>query len=140
MRKLRFTFHVSRFTPVFLLGFACSAFAHNPDTSYCHVTIRPKELVCKFTYDLLTLQRITRLDANGDGQLSRAELEAAFPAVTRFLRQQVYLDLNQREAEFAEADPITWPEDAGGAISKSDWGQRLVNITFHNPLLTAPED
>jgi hydrogenase/urease accessory protein HupE len=48
--------------------------------------------------------------------------------------------LNQREAEFAEADPPTWPENAGAAIPRSDYGQRLVTFTFRNPVLSAPED
>jgi hypothetical protein len=122
------------------VGLAFSAWAHNPDTSYCKVSISAKEVACKFTYDFLTLQKITKLDANDDGQVSRAELEAAFPAIIRFLRERVYLDLNQREAEFAEADPMIWPNDSGAAIPKSDYGQRLVTITFRNPLLSAPED
>src|ERR1041385_5798907 len=125
---------------LFLAVLAQSASAHNPDTSYCKVTITGHEVVCKFTYDLLTLQRIVPLDANGDGQLTRAEMEAAFPAIIRFLRERVYLDLNQREAEFAEADPLSWPEKPDTSIPKSDFPQRLLNITFHNPLLSAPED
>src|SRR5689334_12201965 len=107
------------FTPVcglLLTLVAQTASAHNPDTSYCKVTITAHEVVCKFTYDLLTLQRIAPLDANGDGQLTRAEMEAAFPAIIRFLRERVYLDLNQREAEFAEADPLSWPEKPDTSI------------------------
>jgi hypothetical protein len=119
---------------------ASTAFAHNPDTSYCKVAISAKEVACKFTYDLLTLQKITKLDANDDGQISRSELEAAFPSIIRFLRERIYLDLNQREAEFAEADSVVWPNDAGAAIPKSDYAQRLVSIVFRNPLLSAPED
>jgi hydrogenase/urease accessory protein HupE len=120
--------------------FAATAFAHNPDTSYCRVTIAPHEVEFKFTYDLLTLQRIVRMDANGDDRISRAELEAAAPAIRAFLREHIYIDLNQREAEFAEADPPTWPEDAGAGIAKSEYGQRLVSFTFRNPVLSAPED
>jgi hypothetical protein len=116
------------------------AVAHNPDTSYARVTITPREVLCKFTYDLLTLDRIAPLDANGDGQLSRAELETAMPVIIRFLRQRVYLDLNEREAEFADADPVTWPEKSETTIPKSEFGQRLINITFRNPMLSAPED
>ena len=116
------------------------AVAHNPDTSYARITITPREVICKFTYDLLTLSRITPLDVNEDGQLSRAELETAMPAILRFLRQRVYFDLNEREAEFAEADPVVWPDAASVTIPKSDFGQRLVNITFRNPMLSAPED
>jgi hypothetical protein len=125
---------------ILFLCTALTALAHNPDTSYCKVAISAKEVACKFTYDLLTLQKITRLDANDDGQISRSELEAAFPTIIRFLRDKVYLDLNEREAEFADADPMVWPNDAGAAIPKSDYAQRLVTITFRNPLLSAPED
>jgi hypothetical protein len=117
-----------------------TAFAHNPETSYCRVSITGHEVEFKFTYDLLTLQRITAIDSNGDGKISRTELEAAAPAIRSFLRDHVYIDLNQRETEFAEADPPTWPEDAGPAIAKSEYGQRLVTFTFRNAVLSVPED
>jgi hydrogenase/urease accessory protein HupE len=116
------------------------AFAHNPDTSYARVTITSSEVEFKFSYDLTTLQRITRLDTNADHQLSRAELEAATPAIQQFLRAHVLLGLNQHEAEFAEAVPPAWPEDAGAAISESEFSQRLLSFTFRNPVLSAPED
>src|SRR5580765_7774997 len=77
--------------------------AHSPDTSYSRVVISQHDVEFKFTYDLQTLQRIVQMDTNGDDKISRAELEAAAPAIQRFFRQHIYLDLNQREAEFAEA-------------------------------------
>jgi hypothetical protein len=122
-----------------------AARAHAPDTSYCRVSITAHELVCKFSYDLLTLQRIVKLDANGDGQISRAELEAVSGAVLSFLRQHIYLDLNQREAEFAEADKPAWggasgPDTSEATIPKSEYGQHLVTFTFRNAVLSAPED
>src|SRR5262245_28572040 len=129
-----------KFTIFFVLALAGRAFAHNPDTSYCRVAITASQVECKFTYDLATLQRITVLDADGDGRLSRKELESAFPAITRFLREHIYFDLNQREAELGEVDQPSWPEDANAGIPKSDFGQRLVTITFHNPTLNLAED
>jgi hypothetical protein len=119
---------------------AATAFAHNPDTSYCRVTITPHEVVFKFTFDLLTLQRITPVDANGDNMVSRTEFENASAAIQTFLRQHIFIDLNQSEAAFAEADPPAWPNDAGSAIVKSEYGQRLLSFTFRNPQLSAPED
>lgn len=127
---------------VFLLRIALPSYvgAHSPDTSYCRIQIGQHEVEFKFTYDLQTLQRIVQIDANGDDKISRAEMEAAAPSIKSFLRQHIYLDLNQREAEFAEADPPSWPEDAGGAISRSEYNQRLITFTFRNPVLSAPED
>ncbi|MDQ6631191.1 MAG: HupE/UreJ family protein [Verrucomicrobiota bacterium] len=124
---------------LFLL-FTATAFAHNPDTSYCRVTITPHEIEWKFSYDLITLQRITKLDTNGDHKVSRTELKFAAPALQNFLRQHIYIDLNQREAEFAEADPPAWPSDAGEAIAENEYGQRLLNFTFRNAVLSVPED
>ena len=123
-----------------LLALAPAAFAHNPDTSYCRIHIGSGQVEFRFTYDLLTLQRITPLDANQDGAISRDELQAAAPAVQAFVRRHVYLDLNQREADFAEADLPTWPEDNSEAISSSEYGQRLISFVFRNRVLSAPED
>jgi hypothetical protein len=125
---------------VMLVLFPGSAFAHTPDTSYCRIAITAREVECKFSFDISTLQRITPLDANNDGILSRPELETAYPKLVSFLREHVYLELNQREAEFADADPLAWPSDALDGIPKSEFSQRLINITFRNPMLSAPED
>jgi hypothetical protein len=121
-------------------GFTSTALAHTPDTSYCRIAINAREVESKFGFDIATLQRITPLDSDNDGILSRSELQTAYPKLVSFLRQHVYLDLNQRESEFADADPLTWPTDAPNGIPKSDFGQRLITITFRNPMLSAPED
>ena len=102
--------------------------------------ITPRLITFKFTYDVTTLQRITKLDADGNGQISRAEFETGSPAIERFLRAHVFLDFNQREAGFGPVDPPTWPADAGEAIPENDYGQRLLTFTFRNPVLSAPED
>ena len=125
---------------ILLLVLAPAALAHTPDTSYCRIAIGTHDVKFKFTFDLSTLQRITALDSNGDDQISRQEAEAAAPAICSFLKQHIYLDLNQREAEFAEAEPFVWPDDSVTAIPKSDYGQRLLSFSFRNPTLSAPED
>src|SRR5690349_14634149 len=117
---------------LFLLAFAASAFAHAPDTSYCRISIESNQVAFKFSYDLNTLQRITPLDTNADKKASRAELETASPAIQNFLRRHIYIDINQRETGFTEADPPAWPVDAGAGISESEYGQRLLSFTFRN--------
>jgi len=123
-----------------VLGLAISVFAHNPDTSYARVEIGPRLVTFKFTYDLTTLQRITRLDRDGDGKIIRAEFEAGGPAIQRFIRAHIFLDLNQREAELGEMDSPSWPEDAAGGIPERENGQRLLSFTFRNSVLSQPED
>src|SRR3954462_15290369 len=87
--------------------FSCFAapdlFAHTLDTSYCKVRITQHEIEFKFTYDLLTLQRIFPLDANHDDRISRTEVEAAVAKIRDFLRDHIYVELNQRDTEFADA-------------------------------------
>jgi hypothetical protein len=122
------------------LTLGAPALAHNPDTSYCRINIGAREVEFRFTYDLLTLQRITPVDTNRDRAISRDELQIAAPTIQAFLRRHVYLDLNQREADFAEADLPTWPEDQLGTISSSEYGQRLITFVLRNHVLSAPED
>lgn len=128
------------FLIILSLALAGPAFAHNPDTSYARVTITSREVAFKFSFDLSTLQRITRIDANGERPVSRAELEAAAPAIQQFLRAHFVLSLNQHEAELVVALPPVWPEDAGAVIPETDHGQRLLSFMFRHPLLAAAEE
>ena len=116
-----------------------TAHAHNPDTSYARATITPTAVDFAFTYDLATLRRIATLDTNHDAAVSRAELAAAVPVIADFLRRHIYVELNERDAQFGEFIAPNWPADAGAAIPASDYAQRLVTFTFHNPLLHAPD-
>ncbi len=119
---------------------ATGASAHTLDTSYCRVAISTQAVEFKFTFDFLTLQRITSLDLDNDGKITRDEFQKASAVIERFLREHIYVDLNQREAEFGEADPPTWPATGQEAISTSEYAQRLSSFTFRNPVLSAPED
>src|SRR5689334_8614009 len=125
---------------LFLLNFIPPASAHTLDTSYARVAIGSAEVEFKFTYDLLTLARITKLDTDGDGAISRGELAAATPAIQKFLRAHIYLELNQREAEFADAVMPAWPDEQKTVIPQSEYAQRLVTFGFRNPVLGEPED
>ena len=113
--------------------------AHTPDTSYCKIAIGHEAVTFTFTFDLVTLARMTQLDTNLDDRVTHAEMVASTPAIETFLRQNVYLELNEREARFGELRPPSWPPDAGDAIPAADFGQRLMTFTFSNPMLHAPD-
>lgn len=113
--------------------------AHTIDTSACRVDIERNAVTFTFNFDLQTLTRITKVDANGDGQITPDELQAAAPVVEAFLRDHVVLELNDREAVFGDFTPPRWAADAGNSLPASEWGQRMATFTFHNPLLNAPD-
>lgn len=125
---------------VSIFVFCCAAaWAHTPDTSYCKIAIGREEVTFTFTYDLVTLSRITPLDANLDARITAAEMLAAVPAIDGFLRKTIYLELNERDAIFGPLRAPEWPADAGAAIAAADFGQRLMSFTYHNSVLHAPD-
>jgi hypothetical protein len=122
-----------------VLALAGAARAHTPDTSGCRIDIRPDAVSFAFTFDFATLSKMARLDANGDGRISREEFAAAVPAIERFLRGNVLIALNERDAEFGEMSPPQWSADAGDFVPESDYQTRLATFTFRNPVLHAPD-
>lgn len=124
---------------VLLTALVPGARAHTPDTSYCKVEIGRDAVQFTFTFDLATLARITPLDANGDEEITRAELKQGAPAIEAFIRRNVFLELNEREANFGSVGEPAWPADARPAIPAADFGQRLAAFTFRNALLHAPD-
>lgn len=120
------------------LAGALAARAHTPDTSYARVEIGREEVVFTFSFDLASLVRITPIDADRDGRISRAELSAATPALEDFLRHAIYVELNERDATFGPLAPPLWtnPEPV---VPASDWAQSLVTFIFRNEVLHAPD-
>ena len=114
----------------------CAAHAHNPDTSYARIVIARERLAVRLTLDLFTLEKITGVDADHDQSVTRAELAQAGPAIERFLREHVRLELDGKVAPLGESRPPEWPRDAGDALAAKDWhsAASLVAITFSQPL------
>ena len=64
-----------------LLRLTFPAWAHNPDTSYERIRIGADKLELRFTFDLVTLLKITRLDERGSGMITRADLKQHSPEI-----------------------------------------------------------
>ncbi|HYR57133.1 MAG TPA: HupE/UreJ family protein [Chthoniobacteraceae bacterium] len=120
---------------LFLL-LALTAHAHNPDTSYARIAIARDRLDLRFTLDLFTLQKIADVDADRDQRVTPGELQRAAPAIERFLRAHVRLDLDGKSSPLGEAGAPVWPRDAGDAIEAKDWhgAASLIAINFTQPL------
>jgi energy-converting hydrogenase Eha subunit E len=129
-------------TLVAFLWLTASAQAHNPDTSYARVIIGRDRLEVRLTLDLFTLEKITAVDANRDQQVTRDELAQAGPAIERFLREHVKLELDGKPAALGDARAPEWPRDAGEALAAKDWhsAASLVAISFSQPLAQPAHD
>lgn len=107
-----------------------TAWAHAPDTSYLRAVVSKHALELRFTFDLATLHRIVRLDADNDGRVTRAEVETMSPDIGNFLSQAITLELNGADARLSTPPSSGWPVDAGDAVAEKDYGQSLLHFTF----------
>ena len=117
------------------------AFAHNPDTSYAQVKFTDRQVLVRLTYDLFTLEKITRIDANNDGKITRDELRRAMPAIEQFLRAHVQLELNGTRAELGRLGELGWPSGQGDAINETDWNSSdgLIHFPFTKDVIETPQ-
>jgi hypothetical protein len=116
---------------------AARAAAHNPDTSYARLKITPESLETRFTYDLFSLVRLAPgLDADGDRQVSRAELVQQAPRVFEYLTTHIRLEIDGQQADFGEPQPVEFPPGVGEAIPEQGYhaATSLVHFGFHKPL------
>ena len=134
----------SRVIAILLLAFtlAATARAHTTDTSYARVRIFGDHLEVRLTCDIFTLLRIVPdLDVNRDTALSRDELRRVTPAIQKFLRAHVRIELNEAATELGEAKDPFWPLDAPDPIPAAAWhtNEALVSFGFDKPLASPPK-
>jgi len=124
-----------------LLAGHATAFAHNPDTSYAQVKLTDSQVSVRLTYDLFTLGKIVRVDADGDGRITREELSRATPAIEKFLRAHVQLELNGTKVGLGKLGELGWPPDKGDVIEAADWhtADGLVHFPFIKDVIETPQ-
>jgi hypothetical protein len=125
--------------PGILLG-ALPAVAHQPDTSYLNIQVGETAIDASYLSDVITLQRILpRLDADGDGDLSRDEAEDGRAAIEVYFREHVVLEVDGRPAAWGESRPLIWPNPDLSPIRAADWHQLLIEFPFRKPVTDPPE-
>ena len=70
----------------------------------------------RFTFNLVMLTRfVGSMDANGDRQIDKSELDAATPKVVAFFGQKVQAEVNGLKASLGTAKPLecVWPSADG---------------------------
>ncbi|MEQ1859965.1 MAG: hypothetical protein ABMA13_08515 [Chthoniobacteraceae bacterium] len=107
-----------------------ASFAHNPDTSYARCIIADNRVELRLTYDVFTLQMITTVDGDGDQRVTPAELRRAAPAIERFLREHVNVEIDGNAAPLGDAAAPIWPGGADEGLAAPDWHTAAGLITF----------
>ena len=118
----------------FLIGHA--ACGHPADQSEMQVKPSPHALEVRFTFNLLTVVKCVRVDADGDQKLSAEELKAAEPAFTRYLNQHLHLEVNGQSAAWGEKARLDylWPNFAKTPpMPEIEYAARNVDVTFVLP-------
>jgi hypothetical protein len=118
------------------------AHAHNVDTSYVRIAIERDRIEVRLTLDVFTLEKITDLDADHDQRVTPAELQRAAPALERFLREHVKLELDGASTPLGTAAAPEWPRGAGDALAAPDWhsAESLIAINFRQALARPAHD
>lgn len=119
-----------------LLLAAATAWAHPEDQCEMHVKPAPHALEARFTFNLLTVTKCVRVDADGDGRLSVGELKAAEPAFTRYLNEHIQLEVNAKPAVWGEKGEYhyLWPRFAATPpLGEEEYAGRHLDVTFALP-------
>ena len=121
---------------------SAAALGHNLDTSYARCVVTDDAVELRLTYDVFTLLKITDLDANQDQRLTREELRAGTPAVQRFLREHVLLEIDGQPADLGTGLEAVWPNQDVTAIAAPDWhaAESLIVFPFRRTVSTPPHD
>ena len=125
------------FLSLFLL--AATSGAHTTDTSYARIRIFGDHLETRLTLDIFTLQRVVPdIDANRDAALSREELRRATPAIQKFLRSHVGMEVDKSASDLGEAMDPFWPLDGPDPIPAAAWhtNESLISFGFDKALAT----
>ncbi len=115
--------------PVLLCACA-SVQAHSPDTSFLRCRVEPRQVELRFTFGLAALYRIVQPDTDGDGKLTRAEMEAVAVGIYDYLEATIRFEINGQPVPLGERQALGWPVDAGESVAEKDYQGLLLNFTF----------
>lgn len=125
------------------MAFVGPASAHPADISHLKVKVEPRRLELRLTFNLYTLQQFHPLDKDGDGRISKPELDSAENPLRAYLGEHVLITINGEDATLGEARRMErlWPvESVGGDVAAPDYAQRFVDFSFVHSSPTVIQD
>lgn len=124
-------------------GIRQDVLAHPADQSEMRVRSTPHSLEIRLTFNILTLTRFVRIDADGDAKISMSELAAAEPALVAYLNGHIRLDINQETAALGSNVKFAhlWPDaEKTPHMTDFEYSGRNVDVTFTVPVAKLLED
>src|SRR5438552_17885721 len=93
--KLVSSFNIGIFPLLFI--FAAGAHAHHASDSYLNLKVDGQNLTGQWDISLLDLERVIGLDADGDGNITRSEVEAKRAEIERYGLSRLRLKVDDAE-------------------------------------------
>ena len=117
---------------ILIISLSGSAFSHPADISYLRVKVAPQRIEFRYSLNLATLARIARIDANGDNQVTFAEIKVLAPAVVAFLTASSRIAINDSSSSLGdfESYECIWPNAETTILTPHDADQRFVDFRF----------
>ncbi len=116
---------------------AAPAAAHAPGTSTGEILVSERALEVRFRLDLGLLARLAWPDGDGDGRVTRQEIEAIAPRVTAYLGRRIEVSLDDGPPSLGGATGVLWPPGLD-AVPTEAWPATLVGFAFERPLADLP--
>jgi hypothetical protein len=114
-----------------------TASGHPADQSELRAKPQPHQLELRFTFNILTLTRFAKIDADGDAKISIAELDEAQPVLMNYLNQHIPIEINQQKAALGKKARFEylWPNVATTPpMPEFEYAARNVDVTFVLPV------
>lgn len=117
---------------ILIVSLSGTAFSHPADISYLRVNVAPQRIEFRYSLNLATLARIARIDANGDNQVTFAEIKVLAPAVVAFLTTSSRIAINDNSSSLGdfESYECIWPNAETTVLTPHDADQRFVDFRF----------
>lgn len=122
---------------VLTLGLHSSLQAHPADESGMRVRPKPHQLEVRLTFNILTLARFVKVDADGNGLIGISELDAAQAELAFYLTRHISLEINRQKSSLGadvEFDYL-WPDARSTPpMTEPEYSGRNVDVTFVIPV------
>ncbi|MCG8604880.1 HupE/UreJ family protein [bacterium] len=104
-----------------------SSRGHELFTSYSIIEIQDKELICSFKFDQTDLAMIFDLDEDGDGEVSKDELQLNVEQMQSYVYENVAVTVSREVLDLRRRGETIFEDDLGNVFVQFDFANTLVH-------------